>query len=51
LLRVDAELLLWHDAPGAATAAETKLLRTLEIAREQSALSWELRAAMSAARL
>jgi predicted ATPase/DNA-binding winged helix-turn-helix (wHTH) protein len=51
LLRVDAELLLWHDAPGAVTAAELQLLRALETAREQSALSWELRAAMSLAQL
>jgi predicted ATPase len=50
LLRVDAELLLWH-APDAAAAAEAKLLRALEIAREQTALSWELRAAISLARL
>jgi predicted ATPase/DNA-binding winged helix-turn-helix (wHTH) protein len=51
LLRVDAELLLWHNAPGAGTAAEAKLLRALEIAREQTALSWELRIAMSLASL
>ena len=51
LLRIDAELLLWHGAPGAVAAAEAKLLRALEIAREQSALSWELRAATSLARL
>jgi hypothetical protein len=51
LLRVDAELLLWHNAPGAGTAAETKLLRGLKIAREQTALSWELRIAMSLASL
>lgn len=51
VLRADAGLLLWHDAPGAAAAAETKLLRALEIARGQAALSWELRAAMSLARL
>jgi len=51
LLRVDAELLLWHNAPGAGTAAETKLLRGLEIAREQTVLSWELRIAMSLASL
>ena len=50
-LRIDAELLLWHDAPGAVAAAEVKLLRALEIAREQSALSWELRVAMSLVRL
>jgi predicted ATPase len=47
LLRVNAELLLWHNAPGADVAAEAKLLRALEIAREQTALSWELRVAMS----
>jgi predicted ATPase/DNA-binding winged helix-turn-helix (wHTH) protein len=51
LLRVDAELLLWHAASGADAAAEAKLLRALEIARMQSALSWELRCAMSLARL
>jgi hypothetical protein len=51
LLRVDAELLLWHNAPGAGAAAEAKLLHALEIAREQTALSWELRVAMSLAPL
>jgi predicted ATPase len=51
LLRVDAELLLWHNAPGAGTAAEARLLRALEIARNQTALSWELRAVMSLAPL
>ena len=50
-LRVDAELLLWHAAPGAVEAAEAKLLRALGIARVQSALSWELRSATSLARL
>ena len=51
LPRVDAMLLLWHHAPGADVAAEAKLLRAPEVASEQSALSWELRAAMSLARL
>jgi predicted ATPase/DNA-binding winged helix-turn-helix (wHTH) protein len=51
LLRVDAELLLWHDVPDAAATAEARLHRALAIAREQTALSWELRAAMSLARL
>jgi hypothetical protein len=51
LLRVDAELLLWHKTAGAGAGAEAKLLRALEIAREQTALSWELRVAMSLARL
>jgi tetratricopeptide (TPR) repeat protein len=51
VLRVDAGLLLWHGGPDAAEAAEAKLLRSLQVAREQSALSWELRSAMSLARL
>jgi predicted ATPase/DNA-binding winged helix-turn-helix (wHTH) protein len=51
LLRVDALLYLRHDVPGALTAAETKLHRAMEIAREQGALSWELRAATSFARI
>ena len=51
LLRVDAELLLWHNLPGAVAAAQAKLRRALDIARDQAALSWELRAAMSFARL
>jgi hypothetical protein len=51
VLRVNAELLLWRGAPGADATAEAKLLRSLELAREQSALSWELRTALSLARL
>jgi predicted ATPase len=51
VLRVDAEILLWRGVPDAVIAAQAKLLRALEIARSQSALSWELRAAMSLARL
>jgi hypothetical protein len=51
ILRVDAELLLRHGPPGAAKAAEAKLLHALDIARQQTALSWELRAATSLARL
>lgn len=51
LLRVDAALLLWHDASGAVPAAEAKLLCALEIARGQAALSWELRCVTSLARL
>jgi hypothetical protein len=50
-LRVDAELLLWHHPPGVAGTAEAKLLRALDIARQQTALSWQLRAATSLARL
>jgi predicted ATPase len=51
VLRVDAELLLWRGEPGAASAAETKLQRSLDLARQQAALSWELRTALSFARL
>jgi hypothetical protein len=51
VLRVDAELLLWRGGPDAVSAAEAKLRRSLELAREQSALSWELRTALSLARL
>ncbi len=38
VLRVNAELLLWHNAPNAAAEAEAVLLRSLELARQQSAL-------------
>jgi predicted ATPase/DNA-binding winged helix-turn-helix (wHTH) protein len=51
VLRVDADLLLWRGGPDAVSAAETKLRRSLELAREQSAQSWELRSAVSFARL
>jgi predicted ATPase/DNA-binding winged helix-turn-helix (wHTH) protein len=51
VLRVNAELLLWHGGSDAAAAAESKLLRSLDLARAQSALSWELRAVTSLARL
>jgi predicted ATPase/DNA-binding winged helix-turn-helix (wHTH) protein len=51
VLRVNAELLLWHGGPGAAVNAETQLLRSLDAARRQATLSWELRAATSLAKL
>jgi predicted ATPase/DNA-binding winged helix-turn-helix (wHTH) protein len=51
VIRVNAELLLWHNEPGAAGIAESKFLRSIDLAREQSALSWELRSAMGLARL
>jgi predicted ATPase len=51
VLRVDAALLLWHNPPDAAAEAEAKLLRSLDIARQQSVLSWELRSAMSLGQL
>ena len=51
VLRVNAELLLWHGGPDAATRAEAQLLRSLDVARRQATLSWELRSATSLARL
>ena len=51
LLRTKGELLLLQDAPGAAAAAEGQFRQTLDWARRQGALSWELRAATSLARL
>ena len=51
ILRVNAELLLWHGGPDATPAAESQLLRSLDVARQQSTLSWELRSATDLARL
>ena len=51
LLRVKGELLLLQAAPGAAAAAEEHFRQALDWARRQGALSWELRAATSLARL
>jgi predicted ATPase/DNA-binding winged helix-turn-helix (wHTH) protein len=51
VLRVNAELLLWQHGRDSAAAAESKLLRSLDVARHQSSLSWELRSATSLARL
>jgi len=50
LLRIKGELLLLRGAAGAAAAAEDHFRRSLDLARRQSALSWELRTAMSLAR-
>jgi predicted ATPase len=50
LVRVRGELLLLQGAPGAA-AAEDHFQQALDWARQQGALSWELRAATSLARL
>jgi predicted ATPase len=50
LLRIKGELLLMQGAPGAA-AAEDLFCQALGCARRQGALSWELRAATSLARL
>jgi predicted ATPase/DNA-binding winged helix-turn-helix (wHTH) protein len=51
VLRVSAELLLWQYGRDTAPAAESKLRRSLDVARQQSSLSWELRSATSLARL
>jgi predicted ATPase len=51
LLRVKGELLLLQGAPGAAAAAEDHSRQALDWAHRQGALSWELRAATSLARL
>jgi predicted ATPase len=49
-LAVKTETLL-REGDGTAAAAERLLQRSLDIAREQGALSWELRTATSLARL
>jgi predicted ATPase len=51
LLRVKGERFLWPSEPKAAAAAEDHFRQALDWARRQGALSWELRAATSLARL
>jgi predicted ATPase len=51
LHRLKGELLLMQGAGGAETAAEACFQRAIEVARQQQAKSWELRAAMSLCRL
>jgi tetratricopeptide (TPR) repeat protein len=51
LLRIRGELLLLQGGSGAAVAAEDHYRQALDWARRQDALSWELRAATSHARL
>ena len=51
LHRLKGELLLSQSAPAVATTAEDLFQQALDEARQQNALSWELRAAMSLARL
>jgi predicted ATPase len=51
LLRVKGEILVWRGAPRAAAEAESHFRQALDLARQQGALSWELRAATSLARL
>jgi len=50
-LRIKGELLLLQSEPGAAAAAEDHFRQALNWASQQGALSWELRAATSLARL
>jgi predicted ATPase len=51
LLRIKGELILLHDAPNAAVIAEETFQQSLEWARRQGALAWELRGAISLGRL
>jgi hypothetical protein len=51
ILRIDAELVLKTDATNAEKTVEAKLLQSLELARSQSVLSFELRSATALARL
>ena len=51
LLRLKGELFLLQGAPAAAETAESLFRQALAAARPQGALSWELRAATSLARL
>jgi predicted ATPase/DNA-binding winged helix-turn-helix (wHTH) protein len=51
LLRIKGELILREGAPQAATAAEEHFSHSLDWARRQGALSWELRTSTSLAQL
>ncbi len=51
LLRTKGELLLLRRVPSAVATAEKCFQQALDVARRQDALSWELRAAMSLARV
>jgi predicted ATPase/DNA-binding winged helix-turn-helix (wHTH) protein len=51
LLRCKGELILLEFTPNSEMDAEALFLRSLEVARRQGALSWELRTATSLARL
>jgi predicted ATPase len=50
-LRIKGELFRLQNGPSAVEAAEDSFHQALDWARRQSVLSWELRAAMSLARL
>jgi predicted ATPase/DNA-binding winged helix-turn-helix (wHTH) protein len=51
LLRIKGELMRTQGTPEASAAAEDQFRQALELSRQQGALSWELRAATSLARL
>ena len=51
LLRLKGEIVLKIDAANAAKAAQVYFLRSLDVARQQAALAWELRTAASLAQL
>jgi predicted ATPase/DNA-binding winged helix-turn-helix (wHTH) protein len=51
LRRIKGELVLFEGAAGATVAAEDHFLHAVDLAHRQGALSWELRAATSLARL
>jgi predicted ATPase len=51
LLRIKGELMLKHSSTRAASSAERSFSDALHLARQQGALFWELRNAMSLARL
>jgi predicted ATPase/DNA-binding winged helix-turn-helix (wHTH) protein len=51
LLRIKGSLVLDEGAPSATAVAEDHFLEALDLARQQGALSWELRSATSLARL
>jgi predicted ATPase len=51
VLRIRGELLLLQTTPATARPSEDLFRRTLDVAHHQGALSYELRAAMSLARL
>ena len=49
LLRIKGAIVLHEGAPGAAATAEDHFLKSLDVARQQGALSWELRCATNLA--
>lgn len=50
-LRLRGELILWRDGDAGLAAAEQMFARAADLARQQGALAWELRVAMSMAQL